>query len=220
MRKAGGDERVRARSRSAAVVIFTLASSPATSRTSWPACSASIASSVPEAPPRPASMAAASTSRRNACGVCARNSVSRGSVRDDARLAGRHLLHRVVHRHGRDDGAGGEGAVDGAIDHVGGDERTRRVVHEDHRRVGGHRGEALGDRVLAPRAARHDAPRRRRGRRRARRSCPAAPRSRSRSRADARRRRRRIVRAGCVRRSPATAWGRRRRGACPSRRPR
>ncbi len=61
-------------------MIFTLASSPATSRTSWPACSASIASSVPDAPARPASIAAASTSRRKACGVCARNSISRGSV--------------------------------------------------------------------------------------------------------------------------------------------
>ena len=86
--------------------------------------------------------------------------------RDDAGVAGRHLLHRVVHRHGRDDGAAGEGAVDGAIDHVGGDERPRRVVDEDHRRVGGHRGEALGDGVLPPRAARHDAARRRRGRHR------------------------------------------------------
>ena len=45
---------------------------PATSSTVHPACSARAASSVPSAPEAPSSRTRASTSRRNACGVCAR----------------------------------------------------------------------------------------------------------------------------------------------------
>ena len=113
---------LRARSRSAAVVIFTLASSPATTRTSWPACSASIASSVPEAPrarrrsPRPARRGGRPAA--SAPGTASRAAASPRST--SRRRAGDHLLDGVVHRHRRHDGAAGEGAVDGAIDHGGG----------------------------------------------------------------------------------------------------
>ena len=73
--------------RSSGVVILMFDASPSTMRTGWPARSASVASSVASTPSRAAaSSAAASTSRRNACGVCARKMVSRGSVSITVRL--------------------------------------------------------------------------------------------------------------------------------------
>ena len=61
------------------------------------------------------------------------------------------------------------------------DERPRRVVDQDDAGVGRHRGEAFGDRILAPRPAGDDALRRRRSPAPARRTCPAARRRQSRS---------------------------------------
>ena len=128
------DGDARARARSAAVVIFTLASSPATSRTAMPGLLGEhrLVGAATRRRAR-ASIAAASTSRRNACGVCARNSVSRGSVADDAdALAGATCF--TVSCTGT---AGNRGAarrwrasmvrsITSALD-----ERPRRVVDED-----------------------------------------------------------------------------------------
>ena len=80
------------------VVIFTFPGSPSTTCTGWPARSASVASSVASTPDRPSATASASTSRRNACGVCARKIVSRGIVSTMTRAVRMALdpLDRVV----------------------------------------------------------------------------------------------------------------------------
>ena len=79
-----------ATSRSSGVVIFTFVDSPSTSRTGWPARSASDASSVASTPVSPRASASRSTSRRNAC----------GRLRQEDRLP-RQRFHDVVSAVGR-----------------------------------------------------------------------------------------------------------------------
>ena len=81
-----------------------LRGSPATSRTTWPACSASAASSVPLPPCAPSARAAGQHLARNACGVCASQTRSRGMVAS-TRALGRIVvrqLHRVARGQRRD----------------------------------------------------------------------------------------------------------------------
>ena len=127
----------RANSRSAGVVILKLRGSPATSRTTCPACSASAASSVPLPPCAPNARAAASTSRVKACGVCASHTRSRGMVvaNPGPPSSAVRQLHRVARRQRRDGCAAFDGSIDRAIDRGAVDERARRIVNHDH--VGG-----------------------------------------------------------------------------------
>ena len=149
-----GCTRARARATSAAVVIFTFAASPADdvhadarlARPAWPRRS-------PRPTFGPAAIAAPSTSRRKACGVCARKISSRGRVstitspatRLTVSLTGTATIAAPCAR----------APVDRARDDVGGHKRPRRVVHEHDVAIGGHGGKRELHRILPALAAGH-----------------------------------------------------------------
>ena len=207
------------------VVIFRFVVSPVTILTGKPAASARAASSVAAARPSPAAMAAASTSVRNACGVCARNTRALGIVRSTttagppassgaslpcrsraARPAPRPASQAAsMVRSTRSADANGRAASCTT---------TRSTSSADH-------GEPVGDRVLAPRAADGDRDRTCRARQSRpadSRPDPAAARRRCGRRAGGWRTAPATAAGSAAPRSSAVAWARRRRDALPGRR--
>ena len=112
-------------------------------------------------PPSPSASASRSTSRRNACGVCARKIVSRGSVSvHDASAVTRPSragTRFTVSRACTAASAAPDSAAAAIVRAIrsGADERPRRVVNDDD--VARGRGaKRVRHRVLPPRAAGHD----------------------------------------------------------------
>ena len=147
--------RRRARSRSAAVVIFTFAGvSLDITCTGCPACSASIASSVASTPARPSAIGvaehrAAERLRR----LREVDRLARQRLGDDRPPAVADPLHRVGDRNRDDRGTVRRGRVDRSRDQIRRHERPRGVVDEHDVGRAVHASKRVGDGVLPPRAA-------------------------------------------------------------------
>ena len=136
-------------------MILILSASPSTSRTEWPACSASDASSVavPIAS-RPSSMASSSTSRRERLRRLRQiNRFARDRPRDDSQAGrGGRFLDGVARLKRGDRRAALCRRVDDARKKIGRRKRPRGVVNDDHAGALGDLRERVGHRILPPRS--------------------------------------------------------------------
>ena len=136
-------------------MIFTFARSPSTTRTAWPARSASPASSVASTPVRPSAMA--SPKHRTSKRLRRLRQVDRlsGQRLHDGRRRGirRHSLDGIGDRHGRDRGTVVGGGGNRAGDQVCGDEGARGVVDQHDVGLFPYQLECARDRILPAPAA-------------------------------------------------------------------